>query len=96
VCTSGLEVSTVIPPTTTEDPVGVGVIMMVKNPVMLESDKESELELLEEVNVVMVNGPTVTMLGSGLELGVTIGGTISPVVFRGGHPEVPASRRTGH
>ena len=74
-----------------EDPVVVLVSVAMKDPVMLE-DKGLELELLEEVNV---DWRVAMMLGGGLEPVVTVGG-IGTVVFRAGHPEDPASRRTAH
>jgi len=60
--------------------------------VMLEV---GELELPVEVSIV-VDVPTVVLGGGGLELeAAAAGGTIGIVVFRAGHPEDPASRRTG-
>ena len=55
--------------------------------VMLEV---GELELPVEVSIV-VDVPTVVLGGGGL----AGGGTFGIVVFRAGHPEDPASRRTG-
>jgi len=75
----------------TEDPGVVLVSVAMKDPVMLE-DGDFGLELLEEVNV---DWRVVMMLGGGLELVVTVRG-IGTVVFRAGHPEDSASRRTAH
>ena len=49
---------------------------------------------LELEATVVVDVPVALPGGSGLELGVA-GGTVGNVVFRAGHPEDPASRRTG-
>ena len=48
-----------------------------------------ELEVSEVVDV-----PVAVLGGRGLDLGVA-GGPLGSVVFRVGHPEDPASRRTG-
>jgi len=52
------------------------------------------VEMLELEVTVVVDVPLVVPRGGGLEPGVA-GGTIGNVVFRAGHPEDPASRRTG-
>jgi hypothetical protein len=56
------------------------------------------LEVVDEsvmLEVTKVVDMPVAVLGcGGLGLGIT-GGTIGSVVFRAGHPEDPASRRTG-
>ena len=77
-----------------------------KSVAMLE-DRELELEITVVVNVsdmmlevgellpvevsIVVDVPTVVLGGGGL----AAGGTFGIVVFRAGHPEDPASRRTG-
>jgi len=52
------------------------------------------VEMLELEVTVVVDVPVVVPGGGGLEPGVA-GGTTGNVVFRAGHPEDPASRRTG-
>jgi hypothetical protein len=58
-------------------------------PLLEVVDKSVMLEVTEVVDM-----PVAVLGCGGLGLGVT-GGTISNVVFRAGHPEDPASRRTG-
>jgi len=52
------------------------------------------VEMLELEVTVVVDVPLVVPRGGGLEPGIA-GGAIGNVVFRAGHPEDPASRRTG-
>ena len=87
--------------------VGDSPLEVVNKSVAMLEDRELELEITVVVNVsdmmlevgellpvevsIVVDVPTVVLGGGGL----AAGGTFGIVVFRAGHPEDPASRRTG-